>query len=183
MRGTLVQTEKVFSENVERFTKQELADIYESLSPRLFRYVMRLLGDQDHAEECVSETFSRFLKAIKNGGGPKDNIQAYLYRVAHNWITDYYRKRPPDEVIEERLPADASEGPAAVVANDMERERIRVALLRLPDEQRMVIVLRFYEQWAHEEIAAALGKSLDATRALQYRAAGNLRRLLIGSEQ
>ncbi|HSV85215.1 MAG TPA: sigma-70 family RNA polymerase sigma factor [Levilinea sp.] len=177
-----MQTKQFSSENVEKFSNQELADIYESLSPRLFRYAMRLIGDQDHAEECVSETFSRFLKAIRNGAGPKDNVQAYLYRVAHNWITDYYRKRTPDEVIEERLPADASEGPVAVMAKDLERERVRVALLRLPDEQRMVIVLRFYEEWAHEEIAAALGKSLEATRALQYRAAGSLRKMLIGPE-
>jgi len=177
-----VQTETRLDDAVAELDKQKLVEIYESMSPRLFRYAMRLLGDQDHAEECVSETFSRFLKAVKHGGGPKDNVQAYLYRVAHNWITDYYRKRPPEEVIEERLPADTNEGPVAVVAKDMERQRVRVALLRLPEEQRMVILLRFYEELPHEEIAAALGKTVEATRALQYRAAGSLRKMLVGSE-
>jgi RNA polymerase sigma-70 factor, ECF subfamily len=177
-----VQTETSLDKTVENIDKQKLVDIYESYSPRLFRYAMRLLGDQDHAEECVSETFSRFLKAVKHGGGPKDNVQAYLYRVAHNWITDYYRKRPPEEVIEERLPADPIEGPVAVVTRDMERQRVRVALLHLPDDQRMVIMLRFYEEWPHENIAAALGKSVEATRALQYRAVGSLRKMLVGSE-
>jgi RNA polymerase sigma-70 factor, ECF subfamily len=177
-----VQTDKFSSKNVEQLNKQELVEIYESLSPRLFRYAMRLLGDQDHAEECVSETFSRFLNAVKNGGGPKDNVQAYLYRVAHNWITDFYRKRPPEEVIEERLPADPAESPVVVVAKDQQRERVRIALLCLPGEQRMVILLRFYEQWPHEEIAAALGKSVEATRALQHRAVVGLRKMLVGSE-
>jgi RNA polymerase sigma-70 factor, ECF subfamily len=177
-----VQTDKFSSNTVEQLNKQELVEIYESLSPRLFRYAMRLLGDQDHAEECVSETFSRFLNAVKNGGGPKDNVQAYLYRVAHNWITDFYRKRPPEEVIEERLPADPAESPVVVVAKDQQRERVRIALLGLPGEQRMVILLRFYEQWPHEEIAAALGKSVEATRALQHRAVVGLRKMLVGSE-
>jgi RNA polymerase sigma-70 factor, ECF subfamily len=177
-----VQTDKFSSKNVGPFNKQELVEIYESLSPRLFRYALRLLGDQDHAEECVSETFSRFLTAVKNGGGPKDNIQAYLYRSAHNWITDFFRRRPPAEIIEERLPADPAEGPVAVVARDQERERIRIALLCLPPDQRMVILLRFYEQWPHEEIAAALGKTSEASRALQHRAVVGLRKMLVGTE-
>jgi RNA polymerase sigma-70 factor, ECF subfamily len=177
-----VQTEEILTKHVESFNKEDLVNLYENLSPRLYRYAMRLLGDQDHAEECVSETFSRLLKAIKNGGGPKDNIQAYLYRVAHNWITDYYRKRPPEEVIEERLPADPAQGPAAVAARGLETARVRSALLRLPDDQRMVIMLRFYEEWSHEDTAAALGKTTEATRALQHRAVVGLRKMLVESE-
>lgn len=170
----LTQTEPV------RIDKQALVGIYEQHSPGLFRYAYRLLGDKDLAEECVSETFSRFLNALSNGRGPKENVQAYLYRVAHNWITDQYRRQPPQALsldVDEQ-PDDLS-NPATIVDQALERERVRTALMRLPSDQRQVIMLRLLEQWTHQEVANALGKTSEATRALQYRALAALRRMLI----
>jgi RNA polymerase sigma factor (sigma-70 family) len=48
----------------------------------------------------------------------------------------------------------------------------------LPEEQRQVIELRFMENWSHTEVSHALGKSVEATRALQHRAVETLRRIL-----
>jgi RNA polymerase sigma factor (sigma-70 family) len=56
---------------------------------------------------------------------------------------------------------------------------VRAALLRLPPEQRQVIELRFVEDWPHDAVAAALGKTVEATRALQHRALTSLRRILL----
>src|SRR5512140_358374 len=74
--------------------EQALAEIYDRWSPGLYRYALRLMGDADLAEECVSDTFRRFLEIVKNGRGPRDYLQAYLYRTAHNWVTDQYRRNP-----------------------------------------------------------------------------------------
>ena len=167
-----------------KIDKQALVGIYEQHSPGLFRYAYRLLGDKDLAEECVSETFSRFLQALNNGRGPKENVQAYLYRVAHNWITDQYRRQPPQTLsldVDEQ--PDSQSNPAQVVAQALERERVRTALLRLPPEQRQVIVLRLLEQWSHQEVAETLGKTVEATRALQYRALAALRHMLIEKKE
>src|SRR5512146_3289115 len=79
----------------QSFDLDSLAIIYDVYSPGLYGYAMRLLGDDCLAEDCVSETFSRFLKALRAGKGPQDHLQAYLYRIAHNWITDRYRREPP----------------------------------------------------------------------------------------
>jgi RNA polymerase sigma-70 factor (ECF subfamily) len=57
-----------------------------------------------------------------------------------------------------------------------------LALQDLPAEQRLVVVLRFLEDRTHEEAAAVLGKSIEATRALQYRALAALRHMLIERE-
>jgi RNA polymerase sigma-70 factor (ECF subfamily) len=61
---------------------------------------------------------------------------------------------------------------------DIEQQRLRSALQRLPSDQRQVVELRFLEDWSHEQVAAALGKTEEATRALQYRAMNALKRLL-----
>ena len=167
----------------QSITKEELVAIYEENSPGIYRYAVRLLGDVNLAEDCVSETFSRFLAAIQRGGGPRENIRAYLYRVAHNWVTDYYRRKPiPELQIDEHEPVEPDSNPASKVADSMERERMRAAILSLPAEQQQIIQLRFLENWSHEEVAQVLGKSADATRSMQYRAIGSLRRILMEEE-
>jgi RNA polymerase sigma-70 factor (ECF subfamily) len=168
----------------QTITKEELIAIYEENSPGIYRYAVRLLGDVTLAEDCVSETFSRFLGAIQRGGGPKENIRAYLYRVAHNWVTDYYRRQPlPELQIEDHEPVDPGSNPAAEVDEFIKRERVRAAILRLPAEQQQIIQLRFLENWSHEEVAQVLGKTPDATRSMQYRALGSLRGMLMGEER
>lgn len=160
--------------------RQKLIDIYEQNSPGIYRYAFRLLGDQNLAEDCVSETFSRYLSVVRRGGGPTDYVRAYLYRVAHNWITDYYRREPlPELPLDIKEHVDPGSNPDNLIAEAMERERVRAAILRLPPEQQQIIQLRFLENWSHEEVAQVLGKTIDATRSMQYRAMGSLRRMLI----
>jgi RNA polymerase sigma-70 factor (ECF subfamily) len=177
-----MQTEALTRPHIKVRAKQALVATYEYYSPRLYRYAYRLLGDQDLAEECVSETFSRFLKTVLQGGNQPVNTQAYLYRTAHNWIIDQYRARET-EVLDPEQYYDSLGNPLLEVSNKLEQERVRSALLRLPAEQRQVIVLRFLEDWRHEQVAEAIGKSIDATRAIQHRAIATLRKLLIGQEE
>lgn len=159
---------------------QDLADIYERHSHDLFRYAYHILGDSDLAEDCVAETFSRFLAGLKQGRGPVENVRAYLYRMVQNWITDHFRRHPlPPLNIEDDLPADLAGNPSEVVAQQLEAQQMRAALLRLSSDQRQVIELRFLEGWSHEEIAAAIGKSVEATRALQHRGLESLRQMLL----
>jgi RNA polymerase sigma-70 factor (ECF subfamily) len=165
-----------------RLDKEELVEVYDQYSPRLYRYALRLLGDPDLAEECVAETFSRFLQALKRGGGPTSNLQAYLYRVAHNWIIDSYRNKPAQEQLDPELADDKLEHPLVQITENMQRECVRNALFHLTPEQRQVIMLRFYEDWPHEEIAKMIGKTAQATRALQHRALEALRRMLVDQE-
>jgi RNA polymerase sigma-70 factor (ECF subfamily) len=165
------------------FDKQSLIGIYEQHSSELFRYAYRMLGDSHLAEDCVSETFSRFLRAARDNRQSIGEVRPYLYRIAHNWITDHYRRHPlPPLSLEAEMHADAEANPSHVVGEKLERERLRAALLCLPAEQRQVIELRFLEDWPHQAVAKSLGKSSEATRALQHRALGSLKRLLLEQE-
>ncbi|MGE5072092.1 MAG: RNA polymerase sigma factor [Anaerolineae bacterium] len=161
-----------------------LGEIYDFYSPGLVRYATRLLGESDLAEECVAETFSRFLKALHNKGGPTNSLRAYLYQVAHHWITDYYRRQPPPTYsLDETLVSDLS-NPAQTAVDNIEREQVRAALMRLTPEQREVVVLKYLESWENEEVATLLGKPVGAIKALQHRALAALRRqLLPGTEK
>jgi RNA polymerase sigma-70 factor (ECF subfamily) len=162
------------------YDRQELIGIYEQHNQELYRYAFRLLGERCLAEDCVAEIFSRYLRVVRSGRGPSENIRAYLYRMVHNWATDHYRRHPlPSPELDLEMHADPETNPIHVFTKEEERERVRAALMQLPSDQRRVIELRFLEEWSHEAVADALGKSVEATRALQHRALAVLRRILV----
>jgi RNA polymerase sigma-70 factor (ECF subfamily) len=168
---------------IQAFDLPSLAAAYDQYSPGLYRYAMRLLGDDLQAEDCVAETFARLLKALRAGHGPTQHLRAYLYRMAHNWITDQYRRGPPPELeLHADLPGGEGDDPTRQAELSLERRRVRAALSRLTDDQRQVISLRFLEGWENEEVAAALRKPVGAVKALQHRAVAALRRLLLTEE-
>jgi RNA polymerase sigma-70 factor (ECF subfamily) len=179
----MTMDESMLLARVRQLDEAALGELYDSYSPRLFVYSCRLLGDAQTAEECVAETFYRFLKAVKSGTGPNSCLQAYLYRTAHNWITDYYRRRPVSEAeLFENLVEEGA-GPESLASLHVEQEQVRVALMKLTLEQRQVILLKYYEGWENEAIAETLQKPVGAVKSLQHRALGALRRLLRPNEE
>jgi RNA polymerase sigma-70 factor (ECF subfamily) len=172
--------ERELLDGAKRLDTRALAAIYDHFNRGVYTYSLRLLGEPDLAEECVAETFSRFLHALHKGSGPQNFLQAYLYRIAHNWITDSYRSRSANSIeLDENLPDETHPSPPQKLDTALEQARMRSALRQLSGEQRQVIALRFLEGWENEEVAAALNKPLGAIRALQHRAIVNLRKILV----
>ena len=162
------------------FEAEALSEIYDRYSSELYRYAWRLLGKEDLAEECVAEAFSSFLNVIKQGGGPKRHLRAYLYRIVHNIAVDYYRRKPPPEIsIEEVQLPDLEMEPSETIARLSEVANVRLALSELTFEQRQVILLKYIEGWSNTEVAKTMEKPVGAVKSLHHRAIRNLRRSLL----
>jgi len=174
----------VLCTRVRDLDEDALVEVYDRYSPELYRYACRLLGDSQLAEECVSETFSRLLLALNNGGGPRQYVRAYLYRIAHNWVTDQYRRRSVSTLpLDTQVSMGTNEEPHDVLLENLERQQVRQALARLTPEQRQVIVLRYLEDWDLGDISRSLGKPVGAVKALQHRGLNALRRLFAQAEE
>jgi RNA polymerase sigma-70 factor (ECF subfamily) len=172
-------SDQAILERAKRFEAQALEEIFDTFSPGIYRYAYRLLGEEDLARECMSETFSRFLAALKRHNGPDNFLQAYLFRIAHNWVTDFYRsKSPPTLPLDADTPANFADEPHQVLENELTNQQLREALILLTPDQRQVIVLKYLEDWENETIAQTLNKPVGAIKALQYRALASLRRIL-----
>lgn len=153
-----------------------LAEIYDTYSPGLYRYAMRLLGDAALAEDCVAESFARFLKSLQKQHGPRDHLQAYLYRIAHNWIVDLYRDHEQTFTLSETL--QCGEVPEEEAAKHIRQKQVRKAIHDLTTAQQKVISLKYLEDWSNEEIAQVLHKPVGAVKSIQHRALVNLQKLL-----
>ena len=166
--------------NARRLDEDALAAIYDKYSTGLYRYAYRNLGDVSQAEDCVAETFTRLLSALSKGGGPRKHLQAYLYRTAHNWIMDYYRREPPPEKEYKDKP-DIFEITSLYESADnaAQKDKVRAAMEKLTKNQQQVIALKFLEGWNNKEIAQALSKPIGSVNALQSRALASLRRILL----
>jgi RNA polymerase sigma-70 factor (ECF subfamily) len=178
-----MRNEKELLSRARRLDKNSLIEIYQRYSPGLYRFAARILGDRDLAEDCVSETFSRFIESLYNGGGPYEHLQAYLYQIAHNWITDQFRKNLFGASGLSSKIGNNGNDPAQIVQEKMELDRVRSVLALMTPEQRQVIILKYLEGWSNQEIADSLGKSVGAVRVLHHRGVVQLKQLLRTAER
>lgn len=160
-----------------RLDTQSLADIYDIYSPGIYRYAMRLLGDDSLAEDCVSETFTRFLKSLQNRRGPRNHLRAYLFRIAHNWIVDLYRKNEKVFELSDTIRSE-TDVPEEVAAKHIRQKQVRKAIRHLTSDQQKVISLKYLENWSNEEVAHVLKKPIGAVKSLQHRALKRLQKIL-----
>ena len=171
------------------FDRAALTAVYDRYNERIYYFALRMLGDPQLAEECTAETFQRLLNALHRGGGPQNNLKAYLFRTAHNWVTDVYRRTPPlpledtlEYLAETDHPAGAQQAgsnPEQEAEKRIQQAQMRAALRLLTAEQRQVILLRYIEGWTLEEIAISLEKTTGAIKALQHRAVAALQKILV----
>jgi RNA polymerase sigma-70 factor, ECF subfamily len=155
------------------------AELYDRHVVRVYRHIYYLVSDASVAEDLTAQTFLKAWEAIdryKERGAP---IVAWLLRISHNLTVSYLRsKRDHSELDEAYVDQKRSGNPEEVLEQTTDEKSVRDAVLRLRDEQRQVIMLRFVEELDYREVAAMIGKSVPAGRVIQHRALGNLRKLM-----
>ena len=174
---------KLLLNRIQKFDTQALTEVYDTFAPRIYGYVYRRTGHVETAQEITAETFHRLLVALKKGSGPRDNLSAWLYRVAHNLIVDYYRNLTQQETLELDEDSLARSHPHQEMGTQQQlAEQARAALLQLTALQQQVIVLRFLEGLSLKETAQIVERDVSAVKALQHRALNSLRRLIEESD-
>lgn len=171
--------QKLLLNRIHHFDTQALTEVYDAFAPRIYGYVYRRTGHVETAQEITADTFHRLLVALKNNSGPRDSLSAWLYRVAHNLIVDFFRKHTQQEILELDEESLARSLPAQDQGAKIElAAQARAALLKLTALQQQVIVLRFLEDMSLKETAQIMQRDVNAVKALQHRALNSLRRLI-----
>lgn len=166
-----------------------LSVIYERFCDRIYRYALFKLGDSEQAEDLCAQVFLKMMESVSRFEWRSDSSSAinpasftsWLYRIAHNLITDQVRRevrRPavPLDSVAHYLPDNKDPVTAAEAA--IFREQLAVALDDLTDLQAQVIALKFGSGLSNAEVGQILGRSEGAIKALQYSALQKLHRLL-----
>lgn len=173
--------QRALLERAGRADPDALGQIYDQYVDRIYAYIYHRVGQAEQAEDLTGQVFMRMLEAIRAGQGWKTSFSGWLYRIAHNLVIDFYRRRGRASFvdIDEAPPIVATrDEPARQVQAKLDREDLRAALNQLTEEQAQVITLRFLEGLSIAEVAAIMGKNESAIKALQYRAVLALRRIM-----
>ena len=141
---------------------------------------LRLQGGPE-PDDLTSEVFLGSFKSIGEFQGDEAAFRSWLFTIAHRRLLDARRaagRRPQMATLEDAvLPAPESGADAQVLAR-LATERVRALCDRLVPDQRDVLLLRIVSGLTVEEVAAALGKSPGAVKALQRRGLVALRKIL-----
>ena len=164
-----------------RADPEALGQLYDQYVDRIYNYIYHRVGQAELAEDLTAQVFARMLEAIRDGRAWRTSFSGWIYRIAHNLVIDYYRRRHRATFVEleEAHPIPTAEtDPLRRVEARLESERLRAALGKLTEEQAEVITLRFLEELSIAEVAATMDKTEGAIKALQYRAVLALRRVM-----
>ncbi|MGH7446662.1 MAG: sigma-70 family RNA polymerase sigma factor [Longimicrobiales bacterium] len=141
--------------------------VFAKLYPSLFRYLQRLTGDEDVAEDIAQESFVRLLRQSL----PEDEIRPWLFTVAMNLVRDRARKSERRQRLLISAPNLVTRAP--LPDEDAERtERIasvREVLARLPERDRQLLLMR-EEGFKYDEIAVVVGVAPASVGTLIARA-------------
>jgi RNA polymerase sigma-70 factor (ECF subfamily) len=156
-----------------------LTALYDEYYVKIARYVYTRIGNTSEAEDIASEVFLKALDSLDRYQDRGLPMQAWLFKIAHNLVVDYFRSRSKYTT----LPIDAVEiveksDPAEKAEISLEIERVTLAMQSLTEEQREVVNLRFFGGLTSREVGAVLNKKDGAVREMQRAAMEKLRHLL-----
>lgn len=186
-------------EHLENMTDEQLAMSYVEGNNRafdillsrnqskLFSYIMFVVRDHEKANDVFQETFIKVITKLQEGKYvPSGKFAAWLMRIAHNIIIDSYRTEKAEQIIDtnedNNLTILGSKFLDANIEDIFINEQVfcdvKKMMNMLPDNQREVIFMRFFQQMSFKEIAETTNVSINTSLGRMRYAVLNLRRMV-----
>lgn len=153
---------------------------------RIFNYILRTIKNEDIANDIFQETFVKAIQTIRQGRYTENGkFPAWISRIAHNLIIDYYRQ----EKSENLQSADITDVDILnrkelceqtiedILISDQIRADVKLLIKELPELQRQVLTMRYYQGLSFKEIAEITGVSINTALGRMRYAILNLRRI------
>ena len=185
-------------ENLKRMADDQLVTLYlqgnnsafdvllKRHQSRLFNYIYFLVRSREVAEDLFQETFVKAIVTLQQGRYVNDNkFSAWITRIAHNLVIDQFRVERNENLISNDETefdifndAKLSEGNIEnSMVNDQVLKDVRALVDELPDCQREVVFMRYYQDMSFKEIADITGVSINTALGRMRYAVMNMRRI------
>jgi RNA polymerase sigma-70 factor (ECF subfamily) len=180
-----VQDEENLVQRAKQKDQKAFTELYEAYFDKIYRYVSVKIGDKTEAEDMTQQVFLKALESISSFKWKGVPFSAWLYRIAHNQVVDYYRKQKKRAItLQDETMVVSDSNPQQMAERNLDVERVMSATQQLTEAQREVIALRFTGGLSTAEVANIMGKSQGAIKALQHSAIVALRKaLLVGTDE
>ena len=167
--------------------KDAISQLIELHRKKVFDYVMMMVKDGDIADDIVQETFIKVVRFIdERRYTDNGRFLSWVMRIAHNQVIDYFRQNKHENKITE---SDAgfdllgtvkfsSKTVEDDIVADQIKDDVRRLIEHLPDEQKEVVKMRYYEDLSFKEIAEETDVSINTALGRMRYALINLRRMI-----
>jgi RNA polymerase sigma factor (sigma-70 family) len=153
---------------------------------RIFTTIILIVKDSYIAEDLFQETFIKIINNLKKGKyNEEGKFLPWAMRIAHNMAIDYFRKMKRMPTITDSSGDDIFRTIKIAVENREEQiirtekeDMVRLAINRLPEEQRQVLILRHYGNLSFKEIAAMTDVSINTALGRMRYALTNMRKIM-----
>lgn len=165
---------------IARGREQDLAEFYRRYHGRVYAFLLRRLGDAADAAEAANEVMLEVWRGASRFEG-RSRPLTWVLGIAQHKVLDRLRRaaaRPQTAETDPDALAAGDAGAAELIARAQDSERLRRCLERLPEAQRAVVHLAFYEDLAYGEIAAILDCPEGTVKTRMFHAKEGLRRCL-----
>jgi RNA polymerase sigma factor (sigma-70 family) len=166
---------------------RRISEAFAREAARLGQFIRGRVSDVGIAEDILQDVFSEFIEAERRVL-PIEQVGAWLFRVARNRITDWFRRKKP----ETRAPRDGAEGdvswedtfaspdagPDELYARDRVLQELAEALEDLPEGQRATFIAHEFDGLSFREIAELTGESVNTLLSRKHAAVQSLRKRL-----
>lgn len=178
-------------ERIRAGDEEAFIQLYRRQQGAIYRFALQMSGSPSLAEDVTQEAFLALMREVHTFDAARGSLASYLYGIARNLVADHLRRGQMDSP----LPQDEAEASAAspMIAtakdplDEMTRreavERLRQAVLALPEHYREVVVLCELHEMDYERAAKALGCAVGTVRSRLHRARELLAKKLRGKDQ
>jgi len=154
--------------------------LVEKFQERIYWHVRRIIIDHDETDDIVQETFIKIWKNILKFRKDSE-LYTWIYRIATNETLAVLRKNKRTRIIRSGLSTKSSEQQNEAFHRDEDLEkRFKDAVVRLPDKQRLVFNMKYFDNMKYHEIADILNTSEGALKASYHHAVKKITNYISG---
>lgn len=183
--STQVEDAEILSKFQDERTRNEAFNLLlKKYQQKIYWHIRRMVLDHDDADDLVQDVF---IKVWKNLANFRSDSQLYtwMYRIASNeCITFLNKKKQKNNIsldeVDYSLADTLAEG--SYFNGDKAQKKLQEAIITLPEKQRLVFNMKYYEDMKYEEMSQVLGTSVGALKASYHLAVKKIEAILLAEE-
>ncbi len=186
MKSTML-SDNALLEMYQQGNREAVSQLLERHTRRVRDYVRMMVKDSDVADDLTQEVLIKVVKVLDEGRyTDKGRFLPWVLRIAHNRVLDYFRAQKQDKTISESSAGFDILGSKNLaepsiednIISEQRAEEIRALVEELPEEQREVVKMRYYEGLSFKEIAELTGVSINTALGRMRYALINMRQMI-----
>ncbi|MBO4935920.1 MAG: RNA polymerase sigma factor [Alistipes sp.] len=186
MKSTML-SDQALLEQYQQGNREAVSQLLERHTRRVRDYVRMMVKDNDVADDLTQEVLIKVVKVLDEGRyTDKGRFLPWVLRIAHNRVLDYFRAQKQAKTISESsagfdiLGSKNFAEPSIedTLISEQQAEEVRALIEELPDEQREVVRMRYYEGLSFKEIAEHTGVSINTALGRMRYALINMRQMI-----